>query len=316
MSVNTEIAVSIEEQEQILQTIEMFEVITQANPNDCQSLEVLKEAYWKLGQTDKAIGATRRLADTYYALGQYASATLECEGILRKDPGNAEVAALLEELETKLNQPGEGGESNTAGSHHSRRTSRVNTDPELDATLMRTNSTVRPDGEGDAALDLADDGNDPLAKFLTQHRLVSPEYLQAALGRVRTKNNQLPTDGNLVVSQSLIGELCESNAADLDVLLCGILDRTKLAYVPLEYYDIDRQIVKMLPESLTLGRLMVPFDLISRTVMVAMANPFDSLGKEAVQQLFDYNIQWHVAAPEAIKRALCEVYRIEQKGKK
>ena len=26
-----------EEQEQILQTIEMFEVITQANPQDCQS---------------------------------------------------------------------------------------------------------------------------------------------------------------------------------------------------------------------------------------------------------------------------------------
>ena len=56
----------------------------------------------------------------------------------------------------------------------------------------------------------------------------------------------------------------------------------------------------MLPESLTLGRLIVPFDLISRTIMIATANPFDAQGKEAVQQLLDYNIQWHVAAPAAI----------------
>ena len=34
--------ISQEDQEQIRQTIEMFEVITQANPHDCQSLEILK----------------------------------------------------------------------------------------------------------------------------------------------------------------------------------------------------------------------------------------------------------------------------------
>ncbi len=60
----------------------------------------------------------------------------------------------------------------------------------------------------------------------------------------------------------------------------------------------------MLPESLTIGRLMVPFDIISRTVMIAMANPFDALGKEAVQQLLDYNIQWHLASPQAIFKVL------------
>jgi hypothetical protein len=37
--------VPTEEVDQILQTIEMFEVISQANPHDCQSLEILREAY-------------------------------------------------------------------------------------------------------------------------------------------------------------------------------------------------------------------------------------------------------------------------------
>ena len=68
--------------------------------------------------------------------------------------------------------------------------------------------------------------------------------------------------------------------------------------------------VRMLPEELTLGRLIVPFDVMSRTLMVALANPFDGSGKEAVQQLLDYNIQWHLASPAAIAKTLGEVYRL------
>ncbi|HWB61530.1 MAG TPA: hypothetical protein VG733_18755, partial [Chthoniobacteraceae bacterium] len=72
--------VSTEEKEQILQTIEMFEVITQTNPDDCQSLEILKEAYWRLGKQKEALAVTRKLADAYMAEGQYSSAMMEYEG--------------------------------------------------------------------------------------------------------------------------------------------------------------------------------------------------------------------------------------------
>ncbi len=88
-------SVTNEELDQILQTIEMFEVILQSNAEDCQSMEILKEAYWKLNRQKDALKVTRKLADTYYALGQYSSALLEYEGILQKDPGNAEVVAML-----------------------------------------------------------------------------------------------------------------------------------------------------------------------------------------------------------------------------
>ena len=79
-------SVTNEELDQILQTIEMFEVILQSNAEDCQSMEILKEAYWKLGRQADALGITRKLADTYYNLGQYASALLEYEGILQFHP--------------------------------------------------------------------------------------------------------------------------------------------------------------------------------------------------------------------------------------
>src|SRR5215210_776883 len=95
--------VSNEELDQIIQTIEMFEVILQSNPEDCQSMEILKEAYWKIGRQKEAIAITRKLADTYHGQGQYSSAMLEYEGILQKDPDNADVVAMLGEVEAKLN---------------------------------------------------------------------------------------------------------------------------------------------------------------------------------------------------------------------
>ena len=96
----------------------------------------------------------------------------------------------------------------------------------------------------------------------------------------------------------------------MELLLSGILDRSKFAYIPLEYYEVDRAVVRMLPEDITLGRLIVPFDVMSRTLMVAMANPFDGEGKEMVQQLLDYNIQWHIASPFAISKVLAETYKL------
>jgi len=100
----------------------------------------------------------------------------------------------------------------------------------------------------------------------------------------------------------------------VDQALSNLIDRTKFAYVPLEYYDVDRQIARMLPDNLTLGRLYVPFDLISRTIMVACCNPFDAAGRDEVQQSLDYAVAWYLARPDAIIKGLQEIYRLESRA--
>lgn len=312
--------VSAEEQEQILQTIEMFEVIMQANPQDCQSMEILKDAYQRVGKQPEALGIARKLADTYVELGQYSAAMLEYEGILQKDADNPEVIAALSEVEDKLQKSGQLKPAPATAAPATPAASinldfrRVVTEG---GTLMTTAATLRLDGGGmrlqmpadQINLSLADDGNEPLAKFLIQHRLVTEEVVSSALERVTKKNKTLAPN---VAAASLIDEICRRGAIEMDVLLAGIVDRSKFAYIPLDCYDVDRSVVKMLPESLTIGRLMVPFDILSRTVMIATANPFDALGKEAAQQLLDYNVQWHLASPQAIFKVLGETFRLEK----
>src|SRR5437899_9294473 len=99
-------------------------------------------------------------------------------------------------------------------------------------------------------------------------------------------------------------ELCRSDTGKIDQIISGLVDRTKAAFIPLEYYDFDRQLARMLPDNLTIGRLCVPFDLISRTIMVACCNPFDASGRAAVRQSLDYTVSWSLALLAAIEMSL------------
>ena len=95
---------SEEERSQILQTIEMFEVITQTQPDDYQSLEILKVAYQKLGKTEEALRVSRRLAEAYYKVGSFSLAMQECEAVLAVEPNAPEMLAMLGEIESRLQQ--------------------------------------------------------------------------------------------------------------------------------------------------------------------------------------------------------------------
>ncbi|MEA3186899.1 MAG: Type secretion system protein N-terminal domain [Chthoniobacter sp.] len=297
-----------EEIEQLSQTIEMFEVILQANAHDTGSMEILKEAYWKAGRDKDALMITRKLADELYAEGKYASALLEYEGILEKEPGSPDVVAMLEEVEAKLqaSPPEPTADPQSPDAISVDFGSVVIEDP----TLITTSATVKPETHG-IQLKLDDDGNEPLARFLIQHKLAPEDVVMASVDRVNRINKNL---GGQALAASLIDEISRTGIVDLDPLLCGILDRSKFAFIPLDCYDVDRQIVKMLPEALTLGRLMVPFDVISRTIMIAVVNPFDAQAKAAAQQLLDFNIQWHLAAPEALTKVLRDTYRLDARA--
>src|SRR6516164_9887717 len=94
------------EEAQLQQTIEMFEVIAQSQPNDCQSLEILKEAYSKLGREPDVINTSKRIANAYMQTGQLSSAILEFETVLQRCPDDMEVQVALREIENKASNTG------------------------------------------------------------------------------------------------------------------------------------------------------------------------------------------------------------------
>ena len=287
---------SEEEHSQILQTIEMFEAITQTQPGDYQSLEILKEAYQKVGRHDESLRVSRRLAEAYFNAGSHTNAMQECETILVKEPTAPDILALLGEIETRLQASGQAFVT-TAGKNGATE--------EADGSLIDIGSRA---GKVGRLANLHERGDDHLAKFLIVQQLFAEEEVNAALEMVTHSNKDL---SGQALAASLLDQLCKEDTGRLDSVLSALIDRTKFAYVPLEYYDVDRQIAPMLPDYLTVGRLFVPFDLVSRTVMVACCNPFDSTGREALQQSVDYMVAWYLARPSAIVKNLQSIYRLD-----
>ncbi len=89
------------EEAQLQQTIEMFEVIVQSQPTDTQSLEILKEAYSKLGREEDVINTSKRIAEAYMQMGQLSSAILEYETVLQRRPKTMDVQAALQKSRTR-----------------------------------------------------------------------------------------------------------------------------------------------------------------------------------------------------------------------
>ena len=298
-----------EEYAQILQTIEMFEVISQAEPGDCQSYDILKEAYLKIGQIEAALQVSRKLAEAYLNMGLYSSALLECEGILQLAPNSPDIVALMGEIESRTAPAARHGAKATNGSDYGLINETVEPQPSLIALSPGRGKSGTNGKDAAAALDIAaDDGNEHFAKFLSFHRIVPEEEVKGALDRVRASNRKISGQG---VSSSLLDEISRTGKHEIDGLLSSLIDATKFGYIPLEYYDVDRAVVRMLPDNLTLGRLIVPFDIVSRTMMVALCNPFDAAAKQAVQSSLDYHIQWYLAKPAAVSRVLRDVYRLD-----
>jgi tetratricopeptide (TPR) repeat protein len=304
-------ALSAEEHSQILQTIEMFEAITQTQPEDYQSLEILKEAYSKVGRHDDALRTSRKLAEAYFNAGSYTPALQQCEVILTREPNAPEVLAMLGEIEQRLQASGqalvdkEKATSNLVNGPFSKGEGSL-VSPSVEGSLIDVDPSRKTLGR---IANLQERGDDHLAKFLIVQQLFTEDQVNSALDTTREANKDLHGQ---TMAISMLEELCREKPQQLEAVLSALIDRTKFAFVPLEYYDTDRQIAPMLPEYLTLGRLFVPFDLVSRTIMVACCNPFDSAGRDAVQQSVDYTVSWYLAKPSAITQTLRSIYKLEK----
>jgi hypothetical protein len=287
----------------------MFEVITQTQPDDYQSLEILKEAYQKVGRAADSLKTSRRLAEAYFNVGSYTLAMQECEVILLKEPNAPEILAMLGDIETRLQAAGH--TIATTGSKNGL-TAPGNVSGVNGPTHNRSHDGALVDlQQGRSAQHLQDRGDDHLGKFLVMQQLFTEDEVTTAVETTKHLNKDLSGQS---LGASLLDKICRQDTDKLDLVLSDLIDRTSFAYVPLEYYDVDRQIARMLPDHLTLGRLYVPFDLISRTIMVACCNPFDAAGREAVQQSLDYTVAWYLARPGAIIKCLQDIYRLESRA--
>lgn len=281
---------------QILQTIEMFEVIVKSDPTDCEALEILREAYFKLGRDQDVIGISRRMAQAYVSHGEISSAILEFESILRRCPGDAEAQSALKQIESKATQLTEPPSPGLPP---------PDAIPETKPSTASRVTTTQWDVPPPKTVEL-NDGRQEMRKIFVDGKQLSASDFD--LYWVTPSANE----ENLV--EPFLQRIAEKQLLPAETSLKILCEKTRLGFVPLDKYDIDIELARGYPREICLRWCVLPFDHLSKTLMVATTNPFN---EQASRELDRFQTQtgnrlrllWYLVPPADLIKALRKTFR-------
>lgn len=266
------------EEAQLRQTIEMFEVITQSQPQDYQSLEILKEAYLKLNLEKEVVRTSKRIAEAYVQLGQLSSAILEYETILQRHPDDRDAMAAMAQIESKANNL----------------TAPPTAEVESPAAALPAKTGA---GKADAPPQV-DDGRTAMHKYFVESKLITAGDFESCW-----PTPDLTAAPAKTISP-FIQNLAERQILPLEKSLKLLADRSRMPYLPLDRYDIDLDLVRGAPRQVCQRWCVLPVDRMSKTVLVATANPFNKQAVRELEENLKFKLLWYLASPTDLLRVL------------
>lgn len=281
-------SLSPSEAAQLQEMIDMFEVIVESRPDDCESLDILKEAYSRLGRQQDVVNTSKRLAKAYIDSGHLSSAILEYESILQQSPADPEARAALAELENTANKFG-AGQSESA---------------EKSAAVPKTRAALDEADEARAK----DDGREAMRKLFVEGRHISATDFDFYWPMVDTKESPKQA------SEPFIHSLAEKQLLPIEKSIKLICDKARLGYIPLDKYDVDIELARSFPRDLCLRWCILPFDRMGRSVLVATANPFNQRAARDLERASSdagnkHRFLWYVASPAELLKILRKAFR-------
>lgn len=276
-------ALTESEKAQLEQTIEMFEVITQSVPNDYQSLEILKEAYFKLGREKDVNNTAKRIAQAYVGLGQLSSAILEYESILQRNPDDPDVLKALADIEnraTSFSAPVE------------------TVEPAPAAKPAAADAKGKP---GQKAATVGDDGRQMMERILVDGKFISGGDFSLYW------STPDPSPGQVV--EPFLQILADKGLMPLDQSVKLVCEKSRLAFLPMEKYDIDIEVARSAPRDVCQRWCVLPFDRMSKSVFVATTNPFNKQAAADLESSLKGRIIWYIASPPELVKVVKKVFR-------
>jgi hypothetical protein len=274
------------EEAQLAQTVEMFEVITQSQPHDYQSLEILKEAYSKLGREPDVIGTSKRIAQAYVQMGQLSSAILEYETVLQRHPNDRDVQAALQEIESKANNfP-------------------LETPAETAAKKSTDTVTInKPGATGKTQAAEVEDGRRTMHKLFVDSKVISHGDFDLCW----PATSATPLPGTVV--EPFVQVLADKGILPIEKSLKLLSDKSRFAFIPLQQYDIDIELARAFPATTCQRWCVLPFDRMSKSVLVATANPFNQQAGRELAAASSQRLLWYLVPPVELVKYIRKTFR-------
>jgi tetratricopeptide (TPR) repeat protein len=274
------------EEAQLAQTIEMFEVITESQPHDYQSLEILKEAYSKLSREKDVVKTSKRIAEAYVLMGQLSSAILEYETILQRNPDDPDVRQALKQIESKAN--------NFSQEAVLAEPAAAKPAPELSRL---------PKIPGKAAPAPVEDGRQAMHKVFVEGKIITSGDFDLCW---ITPDLSAPPNG---IIEPFVQILADKGILSVEKSLKILTDRSRTAFIPLEKYDIDIDLTRGFPGDVCKRWCVLPFDRMSKSILVATANPFNQQAAKDLADTTPHRLLWYLSPPVELVQNLRKAFR-------
>lgn len=139
--------------------------------------------------------------------------------------------------------------------------------------------------------------NKQLGELLIERGLINQHQLQKALAQQHAKGG-------------LIGEiLVELGFAKEEDIAQALTAQYGFPYLPLGNYDINTEILNIIPGRVARQYLLIPIDKIGNNLTIAMSNPLNIQAVEDVELLSGCSVQTFVATSSDVRKAITKYYK-------
>jgi type IV pilus assembly protein PilB len=135
-----------------------------------------------------------------------------------------------------------------------------------------------------------------LGELLLEAGVITQEKLDKALEIQKEKGG-------------LIGEIfIELGCAVEEDIAQALTVQYGFPYLPLANYDINPEIIRLIPARIARQYILIPIDKIGNNFTIAMSNPLNMQAIEDVELLTGCNVQTFVSTSSDIKKAIEKFY--------
>ena len=136
-----------------------------------------------------------------------------------------------------------------------------------------------------------------LGELLMERGLISKQQLDEALALQKDKGG-------------LIGEiLVDLGFAKEEDIAKTLTAQYGFPYLPLSNYEVDPQIINIIPGRVARQYLLIPIDKIGENLTIAMSNPLNTHAIEDVELLSGCNVLVFVSTSSDIKKGITKYYK-------
>jgi type IV pilus assembly protein PilB len=135
-----------------------------------------------------------------------------------------------------------------------------------------------------------------LGQLLIEKDIITPKQLESALKLQGEKGGLI---GQILVS---LGYATEEDIAQAITVQYGF------PYLPLKGYEIDKEVISLIPEHVARQYGLIPIDKIGDTLTIAMSNPLNNQAVEDIEMLTHCSAQVFVSTLSDLNETIDKYY--------